>query len=385
MNHKVNDSLLEDGNSVRKISELATVIAGFSPRVNERKRTGAYLLLGGRNIKNGKLIRTEKDSYTDEIDRESFRRAVARSGDILVSTLFDKRKLYVYSEYDPPAVVNNSCAIIRSEQRNEYIASYLRTIEGQLDFLEKASKETRGAFIKRLSVKDLADILIPILPFHDLARLGDANIQRAEQSDLYQLKLELESKDRLIGELKTRYEEMERRFHQDRILAVQSQIRTNDLCTKIMHGETANLEFKSTLRWNIYTKRKDPEIENEVLKTIAAFCNTREGELLIGVGNDGAILGTEMDGFKDNDKFLLHLRNLITVRLRPCIVEFVDYEMIQLDGKWICLIKCKPSNRDIWFKADNNTPSQFFVRSGPSSSLLDGPDAIHYIKNHFRE
>ena len=81
----------------KTLAELASITPGFSPKLDERRKTGRYLLLGGRNIKDGKLVTTSADAYVDEIDRESFRRAIARPGDIIVSTLFDRRKLYQYA------------------------------------------------------------------------------------------------------------------------------------------------------------------------------------------------------------------------------------------------------------------------------------------------
>jgi len=369
-------------NPLQTISELATVFPGFSPKPDERKRRGAYLLLGGRNIKGGKLVKTDKDSCIDEIDRESFRRAIARPGDIIVSTLFDRRKLHVYSSRDPHAVVNNSCAIIRSGEQSDYIVSYLRTIEGQKDFLGKASRATGGAFIPRLSVKNLAAIQIPMLPLQDLARLGDAEIEKSEQDGLLQLKKELVSKDGTINELKARYEEMER-FYQNRIKTIEAQIAANDFASQIEHGETAHLEFKSTLRWNMHRKAFGKEIENEVLKTVVAFCNTNGGELLIGVADDGSILGVADDRFKNNDKFLLHLGNLLADRVLPSIVQFVDYEMVDIEAKSICRVKCKLSTREVWLKPDKNSPAQFFVRHGSSSTQLDGPEAVVYIRDHF--
>src|SRR5438876_5294398 len=95
------------------LRELAAVVAGYSPRPDERKRSGKYLLLGGRNIKDGRLVRTVKDSYIDDVPKNSFQRAIAQAGDVIVSTLFDTRKLYIYRSDDPPAVVNSSCAIVR--------------------------------------------------------------------------------------------------------------------------------------------------------------------------------------------------------------------------------------------------------------------------------
>ena len=190
----------------KKISELATITPGFSPKPEERKRAGQYLLLGGRNIKDGKLITTDADSYVGEIGRESFRRAIAKPGDAIVSTLFDRRKLYLYDKNDPPAVVNNSCAIIRAGQQSDYIISYLRSVQGAGDFLEKATKATSGAFIPRVSTRDLGAIEIPILPVEKLARLGDARIERSSTKQLLELQQELESKDAEIERLRAGHE-----------------------------------------------------------------------------------------------------------------------------------------------------------------------------------
>ena len=71
------------------------------------------------------------------------------------------------------------------------------------------------------------------------------------------------------------------------------QIAVNDLAGRITGGETKNLELKSNLRWNPLKDGFDTQIENATLKTIVAFCNTEGGELLIGVADDGTILGID--------------------------------------------------------------------------------------------
>lgn len=71
----------------KTLAELASITPGFSPKPNERRKAGRYLLLGGRNIKDGKLVTSDADAYVDEIDRESFRRAIAHNiGDSLRTT-----------------------------------------------------------------------------------------------------------------------------------------------------------------------------------------------------------------------------------------------------------------------------------------------------------
>ena len=371
-------------NSVRRIEELATVVAGFSPKKTERRKTGQYLLVGGRNIKDGALVKTDADSYVDPIDRPSFRRAVAMPGDIIVSTLFDRRKVYVFRDADPAAVINSSCAIIRSASQGDYIISYLRSLSGQQDFIKKASEATSGAFIPRLSTKDLAQIEVPILPFEELARLADAQIEQSTTDELAELKQMLESREIEIKCLKSQHEEMER-FYNDRIHAIGEQIATNDLAARISHGETASLEFKSTLRWHLHKKAFDKVIENEVLGAVVAFCNTKGGEILIGVADDGTVLGLESDGFPNTDKFLLHLRNLLAARIIPNILHFVEYEIVNVQGTPICRVECSSSTKDVWLKPDKQSPEQFFIRSGPSSTELMPRQAVDYIRDHFTE
>jgi hypothetical protein len=370
---------------LKKIAELATITQGFSPKPEERKKSGQYLLLGGRNIKDGKLITTAADSYIGEIDRESFRRAIAKPGDVIVSTLFDRRKLYLYDKDDPPAVVNNSCAIIRAGQQSDYIISYLRSVQGASDFLEKASRATGGRFIPRVSTKDLGAIEIPILPVEKLARLGDAGIERASTKQLHELQQELESKNVEIERLRAGHEGVVR-FYEDRLRAVREQLATDSLATRIKHGETATLEFKSSLRYNIRANKTDKDIENSVLKTIVAFCNTKGGELLIGVADDKSIVGIEHDGFANEDKFQLHLRNLLMDRIVPSVAEFVEFSMVTIDGKPICHVTCQQSKRqEIWLKPDKNGPELFYVRIGPSSTELQPRQAFAYIREHFEQ
>lgn len=371
--------------ALKKISELATVTPGFSPKPEERRKSGKYLLLGGRNIRDGKFVQTDTDSYIGEIDRDSFRRAIAHPGDVIVSTLFDRRKLYLYNKNDPPAVVNNSCAIIRAGQQSDYIITYLRSEQGGSDFLQKASKATSGNFIPRVSIKDLSEIEIPILPIEKLARLGDARIENASTKQLLELQQELEAKNAEIEQLRSSHESVVR-FYEDRLQAVKEQLATDSLINRIKHGETATLEFKSSLRFNIRANKMDKDIENSALKTIVALCNTKGGELLIGVADDRTILGIEHDGFPNEDKFQLHLRNLLMDRIVPSVAEFVEFSMVRLEDKTICHITCKQSKRqEIWLKPDKNAPELFYVRIGPSSTELQPRQALAYIKEHFEQ
>ena len=62
----------------------------------------------------------------------------------------------------------------------------------------------------------------------------------------------------------------------------------------ILKGENERVEFKSTLRWNLRAEKKDKAITHASLKTIAAFLNTDGGILLIGVADEGTLLGLSL-------------------------------------------------------------------------------------------
>lgn len=153
--------------------------------------------------------------------------------------------------------------------------------------------------------------------------------------------------------------------------------------TVISHGETSKIEFKSSLRWNLKARRDDKNMELSVLKTIAAFCNTKGGKLLIGVSDNQEILGIEHDHFSNNDNFLLHLRNLITDKLIPGVTQYVTFDLVSIGDKKICRVVCKESSQDIWVKSEKQQPEIFYVRTGPSSTKLSPREATKYIIDHF--
>lgn len=87
----------------------------------------------------------------------------------------------------------------------------------------------------------------------------------------------------------------------------------------IAEGESDELEFKSSLRWDYDESRVNEELEKVVVKTVAAFANAQGGTLLIGVTDEGEILGlahdyVSLDG-ADRDKFERHLNTLLCNQL----------------------------------------------------------------------
>lgn len=149
----------------------------------------------------------------------------------------------------------------------------------------------------------------------------------------------------------------------------------------IKKGESREIEFKSTLRKNIYTGDSDKKIENSALKTLVGFMNTEGGTLLIGVNDNGDICGLERDNFMNNDKLNLHLVNLIKTRIGKNYISLIEFEVIKIKNKEILKIRCAKSNKPVFLKEDEK--EKFYIRLGPGNTELSGSSLIEYIKKRF--
>jgi len=149
----------------------------------------------------------------------------------------------------------------------------------------------------------------------------------------------------------------------------------------ISSGENEKLEFKSTLRWNLIADKPDKAIENSALKTVVAFLNTEGGTLLVGVKDDGSILGFEKDQFLNEDKFLLHFASLLNDRIGKQYIEHIQWGLKEVRGRKILRVDCKPSSTPAFLKGNGE---EFYVRNGPSSILLSTSEVLEYSRKHFR-
>ena len=144
-------------------------------------------------------------------------------------------------------------------------------------------------------------------------------------------------------------------------------------------GENDRFELKSTLRWNLKSNKPDKEIENAWLKTIIAFLNTSGGLLLVGIEDDGKVLGLEPDKFPNADRYLLHVNNLIRERIGMEVTQFIKFGLKHLDRKEILCIRCSPSPDPAFLK--NGKDEDFYVRVGPGSRKLTSRETLTYINN----
>lgn len=149
----------------------------------------------------------------------------------------------------------------------------------------------------------------------------------------------------------------------------------------IRRGETEHVEFKSSLRWNVHTKKKDPNIEHAIMKTLAAFLNAEGGTLLIGVKDDGELLGLKNDQFQNEDRMLLHMTKLINDRISPLHSRFVNLQVEEIKGKQIMRVDCEAATVPAYLSYQK--VEHFYVRTGPSTTSLSVRKIYDYISMRF--
>ena len=160
-------------------------------------------------------------------------------------------------------------------------------------------------------------------------------------------------------------------------------LRRADFSTReiIQQGESDFVEFKSTLRFNLKSKKTDQNIELSAIKTVAAFLNTSVGTLLIGVSDDGSINGLASDRFPNDDKVLLHFTNLLNDKIGEKTLGFVHFEIVDIDSKKILRVEVSRSNTPVFVTFQNH--EYFYVRSGPSTLSLKFSEFYNYNIKHF--
>ena len=147
----------------------------------------------------------------------------------------------------------------------------------------------------------------------------------------------------------------------------------------IAKGENRAVEFKSTLRMNLHSKKPGKEIEMAWLKGVAAFLNTDGGTLLLGVADDGEITGLERDVFENDDKCRLHFKNLVANHIGAEFSKYIRFSLVPMDGKTVGVVRCARSPEPVFLK--NGNKEAFHIRNGPSSDELPVSKAIDYIKH----
>lgn len=159
----------------------------------------------------------------------------------------------------------------------------------------------------------------------------------------------------------------------------------------IKKGETKNIEFKSSLRYCLKTTKAEKYIEHSAIKNICAFLNSTGGKLIIGLADDGEILGLENTDFKTfnekdkKDAFLKHLDNLISKYFGNDLSLNLTVEFENIDSKIVCEIDILPNNNGPIFlkNPEKNNSEEFYIRRNASAITLNMDEFYKYSKERW--
>jgi hypothetical protein len=173
----------------RKIEELVEITIGVPFKSEERIESGNFQILSPRNITNGKFEPSENDKYINRTELNSREdKAVLKDGDIVFPRFNrDKIGVYIHSSIGNNLIANQHLIILRGKNA-EYVATYLNTENGINLFNQQIKRHARGNVIPTISLKDLRNIQIPILPIEDLELASKRKLEKLSYKELLNIK-----------------------------------------------------------------------------------------------------------------------------------------------------------------------------------------------------
>ena len=157
---------------------------------------------------------------------------------------------------------------------------------------------------------------------------------------------------------------------------------SKDLAALIRRGEDDGLEFKSSFRYDYRLQKLNKALEAVIVKTLAGFMNAQGGSLLIGVADDGSIVGLESDfqtlQRKDSDGYTQALMSTVADRLGTPACRLLRILFHLHEGKQVCRIIVLPSPVPVYAKEEKQ--SKFYIRTASGTREMDLQEAVGYIK-----
>jgi hypothetical protein len=162
---------------------------------------------------------------------------------------------------------------------------------------------------------------------------------------------------------------------------------TAEIRDLIQAGETSNVEFKASFRFDYREKKVNRELTKVVAKSIAGFMNSEGGTLLIGVGDNREIMGIEYDietlSKKTVDGFELALRTGIGNFLGGEKSALIGIIIHSIDGRAVAEIVCSPYPEPVILVDGNKY--EFYIRDGNSTRPLNSQEQYNYTKHHWTD
>ncbi|MDO8495364.1 MAG: putative DNA binding domain-containing protein [bacterium] len=159
-----------------------------------------------------------------------------------------------------------------------------------------------------------------------------------------------------------------------------------DLHALLEVGEGETLEFKSSFRWDLRGKKVNRQLEKSVMKTVAAFLNSRGGHLVLGVDDNKSVIGLGEDfstlGKENSDGFENHFSHVFRKMIGAEFRQFVRVHWGKINDKECCILNVAPSPKPAYLRTDDN--EEFYIRTGNGTTSLKFSEATAYIDSRFK-
>lgn len=124
-------------------------------------------------------------------------------------------------------------------------------------------------------------------------------------------------------------------------------------------------------------------MEEEVVVTVAGFMNASGGTLLLGVDDDGDVLGLEADYAlvpgRDRDGYELWLRTLLADRLGRPETADVGVGFEEVDGRDVCRVDVAPAFGPVFVRSTGGArTADFHLRVGNATRKLLTDEVLEY-------
>jgi hypothetical protein len=154
------------------------------------------------------------------------------------------------------------------------------------------------------------------------------------------------------------------------------------LAALIARGEDDHTEFKSSFRYDYKQEKMNRFLESVIIKAISGFLNTQGGSLLIGVADDGTILGLDPDyntlSRKDNDGYTQLLMSAIADRLGTPVCRLVRILFYRQGDKEVCRLIILPSPIPVYTREEKQVC--FYIRTASGTRAMEIDEAVTFIK-----
>ena len=132
------------------------------------KRQEGYTVISAQNIRDGRIVFTNKDRYTDEAGfQKENPRTLIKKGDIILGIIGGSIGNVGIYEYNEPVIAQRSISIIDTFVSNLFCFYLLQTQFFQSFFLEKGNGNAQAG----IYLGELDKMLIPLPPFAEQQRI----------------------------------------------------------------------------------------------------------------------------------------------------------------------------------------------------------------------